>query len=163
LVLAAVALIGLKGGSARRVAGPTVLLVAAALTHWVFLAIAAAALGLAAVLALPRSMRLRHAGVPLMATESGTLATVLAATGIAASARWAAGWVTGRAGRGAGLVALAAAVGALAVPGAIGWYRHAPEVWIDAAGLREATAAGRYMEGLPPGDQVVFLVGPTGP
>ena len=56
----------------------------------------------------------------------------------------------------------AVAVAVLAIPGAMGWYSHGPAQWLDPSALRQAMTAGRYMEGLPEGEPVVYVVGPRG-
>lgn len=55
-----------------------------------------------------------------------------------------------------------AGVSAVAAPGALSWYREGPGLWIDESALREASAASDYVESLPYGQPVVFLVGPFG-
>lgn len=52
---------------------------------------------------------------------------------------------------------------ALAVPGALSWYRHGPGVWVSPRALAEARVAARYLEGLPAGRPAVFVLGPFGP
>ena len=56
--------------------GAALLLVAAGLAHWLFLAVFGGILGLAVVLLWPASGRQRASGVPLLRTASGTLAGV---------------------------------------------------------------------------------------
>ncbi len=55
-----------------------------------------------------------------------------------------------------------AGVSAVAAPGALSWYREGPGLWIDESALREASAASAYVESLPDGQPVVFVVGPFG-
>jgi hypothetical protein len=63
-----------------------------------------------------------------------------------------------RAGRLAGAAVASLAVAGLAIPGALAWYRHGPGVWIDPTALRQAETASAYLERLPPGQPVIFLV-----
>jgi hypothetical protein len=55
------------------------------------------------------------------------------------------------------------AVAILSLPGALGWYHHGPGLWLDEKALQQAETAGSYVGSLPPGQPVVFLVGPIGP
>jgi hypothetical protein len=85
-------------------------------------------------------------------------------------------WGARRAGRVTAALLGAAAVGALAVPGATQWYGPAdlvdgvvvnvpadgPEQWFDVSAFEQARAAAAYMQTLPMGTTVVFLVGPRG-
>jgi hypothetical protein len=57
----------------------------------------------------------------------------------------------------------AGAVAALAVPGAITWYRHSTRQWIDPVALQESFTASRYLRLIPEGQPVVFIVGASGP
>jgi hypothetical protein len=58
----------------RGLAAAVVLLVAAGLAHWVFLAVAGAVLAVAFVLAFPSSLRARREGAGIVETEAGLLA-----------------------------------------------------------------------------------------
>jgi hypothetical protein len=70
-------------GSARGLPAAGLLLVAAGLVHWVFLAVFAVVLGLAAVLALPVSLADRRGGTPALRTESGVIAAAIGVAGVA--------------------------------------------------------------------------------
>jgi hypothetical protein len=90
------------------------------------------------------------------------LVAVPGAMGLAGAARWTAMVVHRLAGRMAGLVGLWVAVAALTIPGALGWYLHGPQAWMDPEELQQASMAGRYVQGLPHGAPVVFVVSPLG-
>ena len=65
----------------RGLAGCVLLLVAAGLSHWIFLAVLGVVLGVLAVLCVPESVRQRRAGVPMWRTETGLVAAAGAWTG----------------------------------------------------------------------------------
>jgi hypothetical protein len=68
-----------RPGRDPRAWGSVLLLVAAGLAHWLFMAVFVPILGLAALLLWPASRRQRSAGVPLQRTASGVLAAAAAA------------------------------------------------------------------------------------
>jgi hypothetical protein len=79
LVTAAVA--GRRSGWGRGLSVAIVLLVAAGLVHWLFLAVVGAVLGLAVFFVARRSAAQVREGVPLVRTESGTLGGALVGAG----------------------------------------------------------------------------------
>ena len=83
------------------------------------------------------------------------LAVALAATvGLVAG-------LAGRWGRVSSAAAAGLAVAALALPGALAWYRHGPGTWTDQRAVQQAETASAYLARLPDGP-VVFLVDPHG-
>jgi hypothetical protein len=74
LVVGALAALTRRVGGARGWWAAVVLLVAAGLAHWIFLGVVMAALALAAVLAIPASLRRRREGASWWSTESGVVA-----------------------------------------------------------------------------------------
>jgi hypothetical protein len=279
LLAASLAFIGRRVDGRRGFVGAVGLLVAAGLAHWLFLAVAGAALALSAGLALPESLRRREGGIPFLDTEAGTVGavtatagammaatiagilrapfqtfeiredparflpklrtdlgqlllpglgpvavagaaglvtgksettgwgklhgsarsfglhlllawTVVGAVGIAygaitlnlpphrfltfvvavpgavvltAALLWGINWMRSWSGPRLAAAFVGAGVLAMALPGAAAWYWHGPDVWIDRAGLQQATTASRYVERQPPGRPVVFLVNEVGP
>jgi len=83
LAVAGLALMARRVEGRSGFTGAVVLLAAAGLAHWIFLAVFGAFLALLAVLALPDSLRRHRAGTPLGRTESGVVAEVGAATAAA--------------------------------------------------------------------------------
>jgi hypothetical protein len=120
------------------------------LAAWTAVALAGLAWG-AITLDLPP-----HRFLMLLVAVPGCLAV---ASAVVIASRWAGR----RAGAAAGVGLAVAAVAALSVPGAIRWYRDGPGVWLDPSAMEQAGTASRYVEALPPGTPVVFVVGPFGP
>jgi hypothetical protein len=79
--LIAAAVVGRSSGWGRRLGAAIVLLVAAGLVHWLFLAVVSAVLALAVVFLARRSAAQLREGVPLTRTESGTLGGALVGAG----------------------------------------------------------------------------------
>jgi hypothetical protein len=71
-------------------------------------------------------------------------------------------WLASRVGRIGAVAGAILAVALLAVPGGMAWYRENPGVWLEPEALRQATIAAEYVEALPEGEPVVFVVGPFG-
>ena len=142
-------------GSAEVVAtdrrrGPAARFAFKVLTAWTILASAGIALG-AATGRLPP-----HRFLALLVAVPGAIALAGAADGAARLAG-------GRLGRVGQVLAATLVVALLGAVGVIGWYRHAPALWIDPNGLQQARVAGRYLQGLPAERPVVFVVSRHGP
>jgi hypothetical protein len=80
LVVAGLAALARWVGGGSGLGGAVALFVAAGLAHWAFLAVVGAILALAALMAVPASRREAAAGVPLIRTEAGALASSIGAT-----------------------------------------------------------------------------------
>ena len=88
LVLVLAALVPLvrgvdEGAGGRGFWATVLLLIAAGLAHWVFLAVFAVILGAAALLALPSSLAEHRSGAALVRTESGRIVAALGVAGVA--------------------------------------------------------------------------------
>jgi hypothetical protein len=88
LALAVAAMVPLLGRATggRGMWGAVVLLVAAGLSHWLFLAVLGGVLALAAAALFPESLRRRRLGEPWLGTESGVIGAVVLAVAAAMSA-----------------------------------------------------------------------------
>lgn len=90
IVVAALVALGEAVDGGRVAAGPVVLLVAAGMAHWMFLAVVGAVLGMAAALATRSSLEERRAGTPLLRTEAGLyVATGAITAAVVLAAIWA--------------------------------------------------------------------------
>jgi len=84
---------------------------------------------------------------------------------IAAAVLLATTWLRARAGLVAAAVLAVVAVAAVAVPAALSWYRTStgPQQFWDATAFQQAREANAYIQTLPPGRRVIFLLSPLGP
>jgi hypothetical protein len=84
---------------------------------------------------------------------------------VAAAIAFGATWVRGRAGRVVAVGFAVLAVSGTALLGGLTWYqdRTAPKQFFDATAFQQARKAAAYVDQLPEGKQVVFVVNPLGP
>ena len=119
-----------------------------AVSAWTYVMAAGIVLG-ALTLVVPPARFLAHLVVLPGALAVGAL--------LARGGSWLAGRTRVRATAG---VLVVVALAALAVPAVLRWYRY--PVLMDPRALQQAETAGRYVDGLPPHQAVVFLVGYEG-
>jgi hypothetical protein len=127
------------------------------LRAWTLVMAAGMAVGLL-TFAVPPARFLAHLVALPGAITVGAIVIALAARGpsVVLGTRAPGRKAHGEIGAAVAMIALAA----LTVPGALRWYRY--PVLLQPAAVQQARTAGRFIEALPPGEPVVFLVDYTG-